>query len=150
GRGVLGSRARRVQGPRRAQPRKEAIMNAPPGDQAKVSVCVAVEPAIAFEVFTTEIDLWWKHGPRHRTRRRSPGVLTFEPGVGGRLLETFAGPAGPRTLEMGRITVWDPPSRLQFTWRGVNFKGDEQTEVEVRFAPSAGGTLVTVVHRGWS
>ncbi len=125
-------------------------MSSPPGDRASVSVSVAVEPAVAFEVFTAEIELWWKHGPKFRVGRRSPGVLTFEPGVGGRLLETFDGPAGPRALEMGRITVWEPPSRLQFEWRGVNFKGDEKTDVEVRFEPTASGTLVTVVHRGWN
>jgi hypothetical protein len=31
----------------------------------------------------------------------------------------------------------------------VNFADDESTEVEVVFAPSESGTLVTVQHRGW-
>lgn len=36
----------------------------PAGDQATVSISVAVEPAIAFEVFTQETDLWWRVGGR--------------------------------------------------------------------------------------
>lgn len=35
---------------------------AAPGDQATIAVLVAVEPAVAFEVFTQEIDLWWRRG----------------------------------------------------------------------------------------
>jgi hypothetical protein len=33
------------------------------GDRATVSVTVAVTQAAAFEVFTREIDLWWRRGP---------------------------------------------------------------------------------------
>ena len=36
----------------------------PAGDQATVSIIVAVEPAVAFEVFTQETDLWWRRGLR--------------------------------------------------------------------------------------
>ena len=50
----------------------------------------------------------------------------------------------------GRITVWEPPSRLVFDWRAVNFATDEKTEVEVTFQRNSSGTLVTVTHRGWS
>jgi uncharacterized protein YndB with AHSA1/START domain len=118
-----------------------------PGDKATVTVLVAVEPAVAFEVFTQEIDLWWRRGPRYRLA--GEGALRFEPGVGGRLLETIETRSGTRVFEKGRITVWDPPSRLVFDWRGVNFAPGEKTEVEVRFEPSASGTRVTVEHRGW-
>lgn len=36
------------------------------GDKATVSVLVAVPPADAFAIFTTEIDLWWRQGPKFR------------------------------------------------------------------------------------
>ncbi len=123
---------------------------APPGDCATVTVLVDVSREDAFDVFTREIDLWWKQGPRYRIAGRGRGVLCFEPGVGGRLFETFELPSGPRTIEVGRITGWEPPERLSFEWRGVNFKPDEKTFVEVAFEPSRSGTLVTVHHRGWS
>ena len=48
------------------------------------------------------------------------------------------------------MTRWEPPSRLVFEWRGVNFAPGERTEVEVLFEPSPSGTLVTVTHRGWA
>jgi uncharacterized protein YndB with AHSA1/START domain len=121
-----------------------------PGDCAVVTVFVGVPPEVAFDVFTREIDLWWLRGPAYRIGARDRGQLNFEPGVGGRLFETFPGSAGMRTFEMGRVTGWDPPSGLDFEWRGVNFKPDEKTFVTVRFEPSKHGTLVTVRHQGWS
>lgn len=128
-------------------------MTAVAGDVAKVSVFVAVGPTDAFEVFTREIDRWWRTGVRYRVGGRNPGRIVFEEGVGGRLFETFE-PRGKtgvtRTIELGKITVWDPPSRFSFVWRGVNFAPNESTTVDVTFEPSGDGTQVTVRHHGWS
>jgi uncharacterized protein YndB with AHSA1/START domain len=124
--------------------------SSPAGERATVSVSVAVDPAAAFEVFTQEIDLWWRRGVRYRVAGRHPGALCFEPGVGGRLFESFETSTGTQVYEVGRITVWEPPSRLVFTWGGANFSAGESTEVEVLFEPSNTGTRVTVQHRGWS
>ena len=119
------------------------------GDRVKVTVVVQVEPAVAFEVFTEEVDLWWRRGPKYRFGGRSPGVLEFEPGAGGRLFERFDDPESPRVFEVGRITAWEPPARLVFEWRGPNFKPGERTEVEVRFEPYPTGTRVILEHRGF-
>lgn len=119
-----------------------------PGDRARVSVLVAVEPSEAFEVFTAEIDSWWRHGLKYRLGR-DRSVVGLEPKLGGRLFETFHTKEGERTRETGRVTVWEPPSRLVLEWRASNFKGEEKTEVEVNFEASRSGTLVTVEHRGW-
>jgi uncharacterized protein YndB with AHSA1/START domain len=120
-----------------------------PGDQAKVSVSVAVPPVEAFRIFTEEIELWWRRGPRYRAAG-SRGIIHLEPGVGGRLFESFDDEGGPRVVQTGEVTCWEPPSRLVLRWRNVNFAPDEHTEVEVLFAAQRGGTLVTVIHRGWS
>ena len=120
------------------------------GDSAKVTVFVAVPPTVAFEVFTREIDRWWRTGPKFRIAGRRRGVLTFEEGPNGRLFESFELPSGPRAFEVGRVTAWEPPARLELEWRGVNFKPHEKTLVEVRFQPMRDGTQVTVEHRGWS
>ncbi len=120
------------------------------GDAASATVHVAVPPDVAFDVFTREIDSWWRQGPKFRIGARHPGQLNFEPGVGGRLLETVQLPSGLRTFVVGLVTVWEPPSRLALEWRGVNFKPDEKTLVDVRFEPARNGTLVTVRHSGWS
>lgn len=116
------------------------------GDAVKVSVQVAVAPADAFEVFTREIDGWWRTGPQYRLAGREPGRLFLEEKAGGRLFESF----GERTVEMGKVTVWEPPSRLSLEWRAVNFAPGEVTYVDVTFEPSGSGTLVVVRHHGWS
>jgi uncharacterized protein YndB with AHSA1/START domain len=121
-----------------------------PGDSAAVTVFVDVAPVDAFAVFTEEIDLWWRTGPAYRIAGRDRGRLCFEPKLDGRLFETFAGQRKTHTIDVGRVTVWDPPHRLAMIWRGVNFKPHEQTLVEVGFAPQGDGTLVTVRHSGWS
>ena len=123
---------------------------APAGDGARVEVTVAVDPAVAFDVFTREIDLWWRKGPRFRPGGRRTGTLHLELGMGGRLFESIGEGSGEQLLEMGRITHWEPPSRLVLDWRNANFAPAEKTEVEVRFEPLGTGTRVTVEHRGWA
>jgi uncharacterized protein YndB with AHSA1/START domain len=120
------------------------------GDQARVSVAVAVEPAAAFEIFTAEIDQWWRRGPKYRHSGTRSGIIHIEPRVGGRLFESFGTETGTSVIEVGRVRVWTPPERLVFSWRNANFAENETTEVEVEFTPSASGTLVVVTHRGWS
>ena len=118
------------------------------GDQARVSVSVAVPPARAFEIFTGEIDRWWRRGPKFRHSGQRSGLIHLEPKLGGRLFESIGD--GEHVVEIGRVQVWQPPERVAFTWRNANFAPGESTDVEVVFAPSASGTVVTVTHRGWA
>jgi uncharacterized protein YndB with AHSA1/START domain len=120
------------------------------GDQARVSAVVAVAPDDAFRIFTDEIDRWWRRGLKYRVAGKHRGFIRLEPGIGGRLFESFESEGGERVVETGRVTAWEPPTRLVFEWRAINFAPSEKTEVEVRFDPSPSGTLVTVTHRGWT
>jgi len=125
------------------------------GDQAVATVTVAVPPADAFRLFTEQIDLWWRRGPRFRSAPAggtgaTSGIMHIEPGVGGRVFESYDSGDGKRVIEVGRALAWDPPRRLLFEWRLSNFAPGERTEVEVKFQPSTSGTRVTVVHRGWA
>jgi len=120
------------------------------GDSARVSVTVAVAPPLAFEIFTAEIDRWWRRGIKFRHSGGRGGFLRIESEVGGRLFETIDGDGGPHVLEVGRVRVWDPPRRVSFTWRNANFAVHEETQVDVEFAAASAGTLVTVTHRGFS
>ncbi len=122
----------------------------PEGDGATVSVVVGVAPAVAFDIFTQQIDLWWRRGPEYRLGGRSPGTLCLETRLGGRLFESFPGESATHVIEVGRVTLWEPPSKLVFAWRARNFAPTETTEVEVRFEPHGAGTQVTVQHRGWA
>jgi uncharacterized protein YndB with AHSA1/START domain len=122
-----------------------------PGDQARVTVLVRVPPSVAFRVFTEEIDKWWRRGLKYRVAGKRRGIIHLEPKLGGRLFESFDTAAGrTKVIETGTVTLWQPPERLVFEWRAVNFAKSERTEVEVCFAPTASGTQVTVTHRGWS
>jgi len=120
-----------------------------PGDQARVSVVVGVPPDVAFRIFTEEIDLWWRRGLKYRVAGTNPGSIHMEPRQGGLVFESFESGSEMKIFETGKITLWEPPSRLIFDWRGVNFSADEKTEVEVIFQRNSSGTLVTVTHRGW-
>lgn len=122
-------------------------------DRVKLTLRVAAKQALAFDVFTEDLDAWWRHGKRFRIDDSS--VLKLAPGVGGALTETIVKSGKPRTFTIGTVTVWDPPRRLVLEWRPINFKErDPSTEVEVTFERAIGhsgeGTLVTLEHRGWS
>jgi len=111
-----------------------------------VALRVAASPERAFLVFTAEIGLWWRPNLMFNFTPRSPGVLAFEPGEGGRLTETLA---NGKVFEIGRVRAWEPPHRLVFGWRQATFAPDQDTEVEVRFEAVGDETRVTVEHRGW-
>jgi uncharacterized protein YndB with AHSA1/START domain len=112
-------------------------------DRVEVTTLVAAGLELTFTVFTEELDLWWRHGPRHRTQG-DRSMLRLEAGVGGRLLEY----GGVEAVVLGEVLVWDPPRRLVLQWRR-GFEEGEGTEVEVRFAAENAGTRVTIEHRGW-
>lgn len=115
------------------------------GAAVLVATTVATDPESAFRLFTVEVDRWWRRGPVYRFRPDRDGVMRFDPGPGGRLVETYD---DGTEYEVGRIRAWEPGLRLAFSWRNPNYAPDEETEVEVRFAPAPGGTRVTVRHSG--
>ncbi|HEX5054127.1 MAG TPA: SRPBCC domain-containing protein [Planctomycetota bacterium] len=120
-----------------------------PAATATVAVRVAAAPAVAFDLFTREIDRWWLRGPKYRHAGRAAGSIRIEPNLGGRVVETWRDGDEQREFELGRVTAWQPPERLAFTWRNATFAPLEQTAVDVHFAAAGDGTLVTVRHSGW-
>lgn len=120
-------------------------MNAPaqPEERVVVTTFVAVSPSDAFEVFTREIDLWWKQAPRYRRMAGQTGKLSFEGEPPAQLVEK-----GSSTVVLGRVLAWEAGKRLAFEWRGGELTERDHTEVEVRFEPHRGGTRVTLEHRG--
>ena len=94
-----------------------------------VALRVKATPDQAFAAFVEDIGQWWRPNILFQTTPR-PGVLSFEPGEGGRLIETRA---GGKVFEIGLIVSWEPPRRLVFSWRQASFPPDLHTEVEVGF-----------------
>jgi uncharacterized protein YndB with AHSA1/START domain len=111
-----------------------------------VSIRVPVEPQRAFDAFVGEIGAWWQPNGLFEFTRGSAGMLAFEPGPEGRLTEGYADGS---VFEIGRITVWEPPSRLAFTWRQASFRGEQLTRVQVRFEAVGEETRVVLEHSGW-
>jgi uncharacterized protein YndB with AHSA1/START domain len=110
-----------------------------------VALRVKATPDRAFRAFVEEIGEWWRPNVLFQTTPR-PGVLSFEPGEGGRLIETRE---GGKVFEIGTIRVWEPPGRLVFSWRQASFPLDLHTEVEVGFEAVGEETRVSVEHRGF-
>jgi uncharacterized protein YndB with AHSA1/START domain len=110
-----------------------------------VALRVRSTPARAFDAFTKEIDQWWRPNGLFQFTPNKVGRLAFEPGPDGRLTET----TGDEVFEIGRIRVWEPPTRLSFSWRQASFSPGQLTEVHVRFEPVGDETRVTVEHIGW-
>ena len=77
----------------------------------RVSFTVACAADHAFTVWTKRTSLWW---PADHTTSGTPGsVITFEPRVGGRVVERTA--SGDE-LQWGEVVLWEPPSRMAYLW----------------------------------
>jgi uncharacterized protein YndB with AHSA1/START domain len=109
------------------------------------SVLVAAPPARAFEVFTAGIGRWWPKS--HHIGAADLDTIMIEPREGGRWFER--GVDGVE-CEVGKVMVWDPPTRLVLAWQLTpEWKYDPAlvTEVEVRFTAEGNGTRVELEHR---
>lgn len=114
------------------------------------SVTVQVPPERAFEVFTAGFSSWWPIESHHIGEAMAVEVV-IEPFAGGRWFERDA---DGRECDWGLVTEWEPPRRVLLAWRltpEYEFDPDpgRATEVEVRFTPQDGGTLVELEHRGF-
>lgn len=114
-------------------------------ERVVVTTFVEVSPHDAFEVFTREIDLWWKRTPRYRRMPGQKGTLAFEGEPPARLVEN-----GASTVVLGRVLAWEAGKRVAFEWQGGELTAADRTEVEVRFEAHRTGTRVTLEHRGLS
>lgn len=109
------------------------------------SVTVPVERGVAFARFAERFGEWWPRAQGFCVFGERSRDCVFEPRVGGEIFENSTG--GERAL-WGRVTVWEPPARMAFTW----FPGrteDSAQVVEIRFTPVEGGTRLDLEHRDW-
>ena len=103
---------------------------------------VACAPEHAFSIWAERTSLWWPPG---HSVSGGPEAVVFEPRPGGRIYERA--PGGDEH-EWGRVTAWEPPRRLAYSWHLRQDRADA-TDVEVTFAPIPEGTAVEIVHSGW-
>jgi uncharacterized protein YndB with AHSA1/START domain len=103
------------------------------------SIWVARSPEISFKVFCEDIGKWWPGGFGGKECK-----LFLERALGGRFYERR--PDGTE-YEIGRVTTYQPPSLVAFTWRAPSW--DVATQVEIRFSAEGEGTRVELEHSGW-
>lgn len=115
-------------------------MNSP----LRISFEVACSDEQAFRLWTAEIGMWW---PRdHSVSGDLTCDVVIESGQGGRIYERVV---GGMEHEWGRVTRWDPPARLGYSWY-LGRTPAEATDVEVSFmAVGDDRTLVEIEHSGW-
>jgi uncharacterized protein YndB with AHSA1/START domain len=100
------------------------------------TVTLAVPVERAFAVFTGSVNAWWPH--QYHIGQAEVAEVVLEPGVGGRWFER--GVDGSE-CDWGRVRVWEPPTRLVFTWQingSWQFDPDPEraSEIEARFTAS--------------
>ena len=96
---------------------------------------VELPPLEAFQLFTSEMAVWW---PATHHIGPSPFIeIVIEPRAGGGWFEVDQ---DGTTCQRGSILAWDPPQKLVLTWglqSDWKFDPDlsKSSEVEVRFVP---------------
>jgi Activator of Hsp90 ATPase homolog 1-like protein len=132
------------------QARERAARDGPTPGRLTAGAQVFVDPwpEQAFRIFIDEVGLglhtvnWsWIQPERGR-------YLRFRRGAGGRFVELHDA-VTDTGVEIRRVTVWQPGARLALTWREVDWPAGASTDVDVRFEPLFGGTLVSLEHSGF-
>jgi uncharacterized protein YndB with AHSA1/START domain len=98
----------------------------------------------AFDVWTARIAQWWPKD--HTVSADDDLTVVLEGRRGGRIFERRTSGV---EQDWGEVTVWEPPTRLGYTWH-LNRDRSDATDVEVRFiAQGAAATRVEIEHSGW-
>ena len=103
------------------------------------SVLLQCDPARAFSLFTEKISAWWPGSRRHTKDPQS--VIRLLPS--GRFWERSR---DGEEVELGRVTAWEPPSRIALDFY-IGTDPQHWTTVVVTFTPDRGGTRVSIDHR---
>jgi uncharacterized protein YndB with AHSA1/START domain len=108
------------------------------------SIDVSWKPEEAFRRFTGGFASWWPTSTHSIGGSRVKRV-SFECEVGGRIYEELQ---DGRRFQWGRVTAWEPPGRVAFTWHPSRDESVAQ-DVEVRFLSEGTGTRVVLTSSGW-
>lgn len=110
---------------------------------------VPLPPERAFDVFAQQMDLWW---PRRGVFPYSfapedtrPLHIRFEPELGGRYYESFLDGS---EYVIGRISEYQPPERLAYTWRDPSWRG--KTRIALSFSAEGEGARVIYEQDGFA
>ncbi len=111
----------------------------------RIERIVPAPPEVVFAAWTepSKLKNWW--GPQGMKIPKKEIDLR----EGGNWLTVMQAPDGNEVTVSGTYRTIDPPKRLIFTWAWHNdgVRSDEETEVDVAFAPTEGGTKLTLVQQ---
>ncbi len=97
-----------------------------------VALRVDCDPQTAFDVFTKDIDHWWKQGPRNRLIGNRPDKRRPD-----------------FVVEAGKVISFEPGKRLRFEWRWpMADRNEPVTIVDIGFAPAGQQCRITLEHLG--
>lgn len=103
----------------------------------------------AFDVYVEQMDIWW---PRRGVFPYSfapestrPLHIRFESEPGGRYYESFADGS---EYTIGKISIWDPPAQLAYSWRDPTWPGS--TTIDIGFEAAGDNTLLTYSQDGFA
>jgi hypothetical protein len=118
-----------------------AVVSPPPVVKRLV---VALEPRLAFELFTRNMARWWPLAT-YSCGGASAVSVSVEERVGGRVVEeTRDGDRHP----WGTVEVWDPPHRFAMTWHPRSAP-EQATLVAVSFIAEGDGCRLELINSGW-
>lgn len=125
-------------------------MNATDTTTTSVRVETDVDAPVehTFRVFTERLQDWWN--PDHHLLDGEVASMTFEPRVGGHLVDRYA---DGRECRWARVLAYEPPARVVFSWDistswQVETDLTRTSEVEVTFdALGPERTHVVLVHQ---
>jgi uncharacterized protein YndB with AHSA1/START domain len=109
-----------------------------------LAIDLAVPPETAYEAFTRRFGDWWPVAT-HSLSRQATTRCRLESRPGG-AVDEFA-PDGARHV-WGEVQAVDPGRYIRFSWHPGR-EADSAQWIDVRFAPRAGGSRVTLTHGGW-
>jgi Activator of Hsp90 ATPase homolog 1-like protein len=115
---------------------------------ARAQVFVDPWPEEAFAIFVKEVGSGLRTSSWAWVQPERGRYLRFRRGAGGRIAEVYDS-ATDDAFEIGRVTVWQPGTRLTLVWREVDWPEGTSTDVDVVFEPLFGGTLVSLEHSGF-
>ena len=103
----------------------------------------------AFNTFVEAMDTWWPRqgvfpysfAPKNTLARQ----IGFDARLNGRYFETFA---DGNEYTIGRISEWNPPRSLCYSWRDPSWPGE--TLIRLDFSEDEAGTAVSYAQDGFA
>jgi hypothetical protein len=132
------------------QARLRAAANATAAGRPRVLTQVFLDawPEDAFGLLVEELGFGLRTIGSSLIQPEAGRYVRFRRDAGGRFVEVYDA-VTREGLELGRVTVWSPGGRLALTWREPEWPEGASTDIDLRFEPIFGGTLIRVEHSGF-